>query len=229
MGGLLTIAISALPALAGLAGGPLGAALEAITKGVAHKVFGTEDAETIKQQMAADENKAEMFKAELAAATEQLRIMHEENSDMRAKQVEDISGARAQFAALTAAGSRMSVAPIIVSVVIVFFFFGGTTLLFFVSSDFGDRVYQLLFMAFGAEITMAAQVTNFWLGSSFGSQKKDDTIAVQSAASANATPPSVLRNMTAIANSAIKAIKNGNGNGDHQPVDRAGGIPGGGG
>jgi uncharacterized integral membrane protein len=214
MGGLIGIAVSVLPSLLGLANGPMGEVLKNITSGVAHKVFGTNDPEEIKRLMAEDANKLEAFKSELAAQTDQLRIVHEENVDMRAKQVEDIGGARQQMMELNKAGSAVSWGAPIVSIIIVSMFVIVSIMLFFLKQDLPEKVFQLLQVVFGALIPMCSQVVNFWLGSSFSGQRKDDTIARQAMMSASSTPPAALTKVTSIAEKALGALRSGNVGGD---------------
>lgn len=99
----------------------------------------------------------------------------------------DVASARAQTVALSAAGSRIAWAPVVISAIIVLGFFICVLMLFVIERTWDERTAGLMNALFGALTISFGQVCNYWLGSSRGSAAKDerqDAAAVLVAASA---------------------------------------------
>ena len=69
--------------------------------------------------------------------------------------------------------------PVIVSVIITAGYFTVIYQLFLVSTDMPEKVFQLMNILFGGLTISFGQVCNYWLGSSAGSKRKDEIVAMR--------------------------------------------------
>jgi len=148
---------------------------------VAKDVLGVDHVDQIEAAMAADPQKALEFKqALIAAATEEKRIQMEREKSERETYLATLQ------ATLTDIQSARSVAmsngparwgAIIVSVFSIVLAGAVAYMMIFPSPGASKLTETVITMWVGAAINWVAQVQNFWLGSSMGSQQKDAALA----------------------------------------------------
>ncbi len=175
---LLPLALKYVPMIAGFLGGPAAGTALTHVADAANKVFGTTDPKQIELQIQQDKSKEDMFKAELEARTEELRV-----------QVEDLQNARSQTVQLAQAGSPIAWGAPIVSTIVLFGFVVTCSLLFFKPLTSEN---QLALLIVGAWVSGFLAVIQYWLGSSAGSKDKDALVATMA------------RNSTASASQVVK-------------------------
>lgn len=170
MAPLLGLAVSLLPNLLNLAvGKKTGSIVEQLGDTaikVAREVFKTEDVETIKAKMAADESLTQQFIARMQAETERFRAELEDVQSARARDVEvrKLSGGTNIRANVMLIGAFLCLTGVLVATV-------------FYRKDIPDGVLALMNMSAGALLGMLVQAFNFEFGSSRGSSEKTDQMA----------------------------------------------------
>jgi hypothetical protein len=156
---------------------------DAVTKvaAVAKDVLGVDSLDQVEHALAADPAKALEFKqALIAAATEEKRLKYEaEKSERDAytaqlqAALQDIQSARS--VAMSNGPARWG--AIIVSVFSILLAGLVAYMMVFPSPEVSKLTETVVTMWVGAAINWVAQVQNFWLGSSMGSQQKDAALA----------------------------------------------------
>lgn len=159
---LLPLALQAAPWIAKMLFGGAGEETISAIEATAKKVFGTTDENAIKTQMAADQSKADMFKAELEARRGELEAI-----------LADVQSARTQTVELAKAGSSIAWGAPVVSVLVVITFSLALGA-FFAGKVPSSEVALLLIGTLAGAFT---QVINYWLGSSAGSKAKDQQLS----------------------------------------------------
>lgn len=177
---LLPLLLSAAPVVAEWFGS---GTKEAVTKvtAVAKEVLGVDNLDQVERVIAADPQKALEFKqALIAAALEEKRLAYEAEKSERENytaqlqaMLQDIQSARA--VAMSNGPARWG--AIIVSVFSIVLAGAVAYMMIFPSPGVSKLTETVITMWVGAAINWVAQVQNFWLGSSMGSQQKDAALA----------------------------------------------------
>lgn len=161
-------------ALSGQAGAEIGEKVGREVTGAATRIFGTTDEKQIEAAVAADPNKALEFKAEMERLATQAQL---------ASVAADLENVKSARAALSSEAPLVRNAPVILSVIITLGFFGTLLSLIFGwgkgLSGQDQIVREVLALLLGALTLAFGDVRNFWLGSSAGSKRKDETLADQ--------------------------------------------------
>lgn len=161
---LIPLAIKFAPWIANMIFG--GAAEQAVNQvtSAAKKIFGTTDVAEIERQIAADNAKAEMFRASLEADRSKLEAA-----------LKDVQSARQLTSSLVQTGSIIGWGAPIVSIIATIGFFTVIGFYFFGKVPVADQ--QILAILVGAMTAGYTAVIQFWLGSSLGSKQKDFSVA----------------------------------------------------
>ena len=163
---IIGLAIQYLPSLIGFFAGEKAGEVAETISGVAKRVFGTDDATSVQQQIADNPSLADKFVEQLRAETERYKIA-----------VEDTQDARRSTLSLVQAGSPMAWGAVVVSILVTLAFIANIGVLFTVKVQFTETTGQVLLLLTGTLSAAFTQVINYWLGSSAGSTDKSATIA----------------------------------------------------
>lgn len=107
--------------------------------------------------------------------------------------LEDTQDARATGVKYADMGSRIQWAPTAVSIIVGVGFFGTLALLLKGGINFNETIGQVLLILIGSLVSYMNQVVNFWLGSSAGSQNKDNQIASMAGTAATVSAKAVAK------------------------------------
>ena len=187
MNPLIGIAITVLPDIVKLiAGDKTGQFADQVTKAVSD-TLGTTDVARAQAKLASDPAAQTALQQKLAElALEATKVQNAESDQERQDALANTQGARSALEALATTNNTIArTAPIISYLVIGgFFIFLVVLVLLYLLALYSGKpaeainqnnfIVQIINIAVGALTAAFATVVNFWLGSSAGSQKKDD-------------------------------------------------------
>ncbi|HWL81114.1 MAG TPA: glycosyl hydrolase 108 family protein [Roseomonas sp.] len=182
---LLPLAVSVLPELARLfAGDRAGKAADLAAEAV-RTVTGSDDPAAAEQKLRQDPEALSALRIRLAEISlEAARLQQQEEAARRqaeldelGKRLADVQSARGTMVDLVRGGSAIGWGAPVVSIIVTLGFFVCLGLML---GGLG-RDSQLLNVVVGALVAAFTAVVNFWIGSSRGSQIKDETARIRSA------------------------------------------------
>ena len=171
---IIPLLVSLAPTVAGWIGGDkTGKAVETVTS-IAREIFGADaagSADALERAIAADPEKALIFKSRLIAAeSEERQRQHDELMAYLA----DTQSARSQTVALARAGSPIAYGAVVISTIITVSF--ALMLYVVLTRAIPTDALAIANVLLGTLAAAQAQVVNYWLGSSRSSEIKNATI-----------------------------------------------------
>jgi lysozyme family protein len=188
----VAIATSLLPDLIKLIAGDKAETLVTDIANVVQKVTGTSDPAEAKQKLDTDPAISTSLQVQLAnIALSASKAQYEEQENQRkaelaelSRRLDDVNSARTNLLDLAKVQSPISWVPSVVSLFVMLGFYALLWLLISELSQQSDKLSQnqLINICIGALVAAFSTVVNFWLGSSKGSQDKDQVQAAQTSA-----------------------------------------------
>lgn len=200
---LVAIATSILPDLIKLIAGDKAGTLATDIASLVQKVTGTSDPGEARQKLETDPAVSASLQVQLAnIALSASKAQYEEQENQRkaelaelSRRLDDVNSARTNLLDLAKIQSPISWVPSAVSFLVMLGFYALLWLLIVQGSDKLSQ-NQFINICIGALVAAFSTVVNFWLGSSKGSQDKDQVQAAQTSA--------VLKQAQSTANTAIE-------------------------
>ncbi|MBV9784760.1 MAG: hypothetical protein JO264_13205 [Acidisphaera sp.] len=187
---LIPLALTVAPEIGrwlfGSGGGKVADAVSTAVSAVA----GTTDPDAVAAIMAGKPELATQLRVQLAqiAAQAEAASRTSELDELKA-QLADVGGARSQTVALAQAGSRIAWSPAVLSAIVLLAF--ATMIYVVLTRTVPEGSAPLANVLLGTLAAMAAQVGNYWLGSSAGSSAKDVQVQQMAEAARTSIPAEI--------------------------------------
>jgi len=190
---LIPLAISVLPELARLLAGDRGGRVAEMATAAVRAATGSDDPAAVEKALRENPQIAATLRIRLAEiALEGERLEQKENAERRQAELSefglrtgDTQSARSTLVELVRSGSATSWGAPVISLVVTLGFFAALALMLFGAGIQNPQSRELLNVVVGALVAAFTAVVNFWIGSSRGSQIKDETALVRSADTAS--------------------------------------------
>lgn len=172
MGALIPLALTVAPEIGRwLFGSGAAKTVDAVGAAV-QAVTGTADADAAAATLAGKPELAVQLRTQLAQIAAQAeQAQRQSDLDTLKSQLADVAGARQQTVSLAQAGSRIAWSPVLLSGIVLLAF--AAMIYIVLTRSIPDGSGPLANVLLGTLAAMAAQVGNYWLGSSAGSAAKD--------------------------------------------------------
>lgn len=190
---LIPLAVSVLPELARLLAGDRGGRVAEMATAAVRAATGSEDPAAVEKALRENPEIAATLRIRLAEiALEEARLEQKESAERRQAElsefglrVGDTQSARSTLVELVRSGNALSWGAPVVSLVVTVGFFAALALMLFGVGTLDPNGRELLNVVVGALVAAFTAVVNFWIGSSRGSQIKDQNALVRTADTAD--------------------------------------------